>query len=81
MKGHAAISASKTPEQTPDEAAAAAMSDEEKEREVRLQDYFDEQRRTARERMTVFAERGEAKRKYGHRPDMPPFEIIKFPGR
>ena len=39
MKGHAAISASKTPEQTPDEAAAAAMSDEEKEREARLQDY------------------------------------------
>lgn len=62
-------------------AGAAAMSDEEKEREVRLQDYFDEQRRTARERMTVFAERGEAKRKYGHRPYMPPFEIIKFPGR
>ncbi|XP_066362555.1 uncharacterized protein [Miscanthus floridulus] len=55
------------------------MSDEEKEREVRFQDYFDEQRRTARERMTVFAERGEAKRKYGHRPDMPPFEIFKFP--
>jgi hypothetical protein len=62
-------------------AGAAAMSDEEKEREVRLQDYFDEQRRTARERMTVFAERGEAKRKYGRRPYMPPFEIIKFPGR
>ncbi|XP_066362373.1 uncharacterized protein [Miscanthus floridulus] len=60
-------------------AAAAAMSDEENEREVRFQDYFDEQRRTARERMTVFAERGEAKRKYGHRPDMPPFEIFKFP--
>lgn len=57
------------------------MSDEEREREAHVQAYFDEQRRTTRERMTDYAELAEAKRKYGHYPGIPLLEILKFPGR
>lgn len=57
------------------------MSAEEKEREARVQAYFDVQRRTPRERMTVYAELGEARMKHGHYPDIPPLDILDFPGK
>ncbi|CAN6341170.1 unnamed protein product [Urochloa humidicola] len=56
------------------------MSAERKEREAILKTYWDEQRRTARERVLDFAELAEAKRKHGYHPALPPLEILNFPG-
>ncbi|CAL4894881.1 unnamed protein product [Urochloa decumbens] len=56
----------------------SAISAERKEREAILKTYWDERRRTARERMLSFAELGEADRKRGHLPALPPLEILNF---
>jgi hypothetical protein len=75
---NAPISDPKTLEQTPSE--ATAMSAERMETEAMLKTYWDEQRRTARERMLIFAELGEAKRERGCHLALPPFEILNLTG-
>jgi hypothetical protein len=50
------------------------------ETEAILKTYWDEQHRTARGRMLIFAELGEAKREHGSHPALPPFEILNFTG-
>lgn len=56
------------------------MSAERMEMEAILKTYWDEQYRTAKERMLIFAELGEAKREHGYHLVLPPFEILKFTG-
>ncbi|TVU43896.1 hypothetical protein EJB05_03316, partial [Eragrostis curvula] len=54
-------------------------SSERKLMEARYKDFLIHWQKTAKKRMTEFAVQGEERRKYGHRPVEPPFEIIKYP--
>ncbi|XP_052160968.1 uncharacterized protein LOC127778411 isoform X2 [Oryza glaberrima] len=58
---------------------AAAMSAAEERKRLALKEFWEEERRTSRERMLVFAERGEAYKKHGAHPMLPPFEITHLP--
>ncbi|WVZ56780.1 hypothetical protein U9M48_007264 [Paspalum notatum var. saurae] len=50
-----------------------------KQMEARFNAFLVHWKKTAKERLTVFAEQGERSRKRGYQPKQPPLEIIKYP--